>query len=329
MQLAGERARRILVGLWKGYTVNKRRIGSLDVSVVGLGCNNFGWRLNAAATERVVHAALDAGIDFFDTADIYGTGQSEEYLGRALGKKRSQVVLATKFGMKMDENRKGAKPEYVRQALDDSLRRLGTDTIDLYQLHQPDPEVPITDTLAVLDEAVQAGKVREIGCSNFSAEQLREAEAATRPGAARFVSVQNEYSLFHREPERGVLAECERQGIAFIPFFPLASGLLTGKYRKGQPPPKGTRIKPGQGRFAALLADESLDRVERLIAFAESRNRTLLELAFAWLLSRPVVASVIAGATFPEQARANAAAAGWQLTAEDLAEIDRIVPAEG
>lgn len=307
--------------------MDKRKIGSLDVSVVGLGCNNFGWRLNAAATERVVHGALDAGINFFDTADIYGTGQSEEYLGRALGRKRSQIVLATKFGMKMDDQRKGAKPEYVRRALDDSLRRLGTDVIDLYQLHQPDPDVPIADTLAVLDQAVKAGKVREIGCSNFSVDQLREAEAAVKSGAARFVSVQNEYSLFHREPESGVLAECERQGLAFIPFFPLASGLLTGKYRKGQPLPKGTRIKPGQGRFAEFLSDESLDRVERLIAFAESRGKTLLELAFGWLLAHPVVASVIAGATSAAQARSNAEAAGWQLTADDLAEIDRIVPA--
>lgn len=307
--------------------MDRRKIGSLDVSVVGLGCNNFGWRLNASATERVVHGALDAGINFFDTADIYGTGQSEEYLGRALGRKRSQIVLATKFGMKMDEQRKGAKPDYVRRALDDSLRRLGTDVIDLYQLHQPDPDVPIADTLAVLDEAVKSGKVREIGCSNFSVDQLREAEAAVKSGAARFVSVQNEYSLFHREPERGVLAECERLGLAFIPFFPLASGLLTGKYRKGQPLPKGTRIKPGQGRFAEFLSDESLDRVERLIAFAESRGKTLLELAFGWLLAHPVVASVIAGATSAAQARSNAEAAGWQLTAEDLAEIDRIVPA--
>jgi aryl-alcohol dehydrogenase-like predicted oxidoreductase len=307
--------------------VDKRKIGSLDVSVVGLGCNNFGWRLNAGATERVVHAALEAGINFFDTADIYGTGQSEEYLGRALGRKRSQIVLATKFGMKMDEKRTGAKPDYVRRALDDSLRRLGTDVIDLYQLHQPDPDVPIEDTLAVLDEAVKAGKVREIGCSNFSAEQLREAESAAPSGAARFVSVQNEYSLFHREPEPEVLAECERQGLAFIPFFPLASGLLTGKYRKGQPLPKNTRIKPGQGRFADFLSDESLDRVERLIAFAESRGHTLLELAFAWLLAHPVVVSVIAGATSPQQVKSNAGAAGWQLTAEDLTEIDRIVPA--
>jgi aryl-alcohol dehydrogenase-like predicted oxidoreductase len=307
--------------------VERRKIGSLDVSVVGLGCNNFGWRLNAAATERVVHGALDAGINFFDTADIYGTGQSEEYLGRALGRKRSQIVLATKFGMKMDEQRKGAKPDYARRALDDSLSRLGTDVIDLYQLHQPDPDVPIADTLAVLDEAVKAGKVREIGCSNFSPDQLREAESAVRSGAARFVSVQNEYSLFHREPEQGVLAECERQGLAFIPYFPLASGLLTGKYRKGKPLLQGTRIKPGQGRFAELLSDESLDRVEKLIAFAESQGHTLLELAFGWLLAHPVVASVIAGATSAEQARSNARAAGWQLTAEDLAEVDRIVPA--
>ncbi|HEX3129679.1 MAG TPA: aldo/keto reductase [Thermoanaerobaculia bacterium] len=307
--------------------MERRKIGSLDVSVVGLGCNNFGWRLNAAATERVVHGALDAGINFFDTADIYGTGQSEEYLGRALGRKRSQIVLATKFGMKMDEQRKGAKPDYARRALDDSLSRLGTDVIDLYQLHQPDPDVPIADTLAVLDEAVKAGKVREIGCSNFSPDQLREAESAVRSGAARFVSVQNEYSLFHREPEQGVLAECERQGLAFIPYFPLASGLLTGKYRKGKPLLQGTRIKPGQGRFAELLSDESLDRVEKLIAFAESQGHTLLELAFGWLLAHPVVASVIAGATSAEQARSNARAAGWQLTAEDLAEVDRIVPA--
>ncbi len=305
-----------------------RKIESLDVSVVGLGCNNFGWRLNASATERVVHDALEAGINFFDTADIYGTGQSEEYLGRALGKKRSQVILATKFGMKMDEQRQGAKPAYVRKALEDSLRRLGTSTIDLYQLHQPDPDVPIADTLGVLDDAVKAGKVRFIGCSNFSPEQLREAEAAVPKGAARFVSVQNEYSLFQREPERGVLDECEKLSLGFIPFFPLASGLLTGKYRKGQPVPIGTRISPG-GRYAEMLSDESLDRVEKLIAFAESRGHTLLELAISWLLARPIVVSVIAGATSGKQAKANAAAAGWQLTEEDLAEIDKIVPAAG
>jgi aryl-alcohol dehydrogenase-like predicted oxidoreductase len=249
-----------------------RRIGSLEVSVVGLGCNNFGGRLDAAATAAVARAALDAGINFFDTADIYGGTRSEEYLGQALRGRREEVVLATKFGMKVDEQRRGAKPDYVRQALEDSLRRLKTDRIDLYQLHQPDPAVPIADTLAALDMAVRAGKVREIGCSNFSAAQLREAEAAVRAGAARFVSVQNEYSLLQREPEREVLAECERLGIAFIPYFPLASGLLTGKYRRGRPAPAGARIQAG-GRFDDLLSERSLALVEELIGFAEAAAR--------------------------------------------------------
>ncbi|HSA80340.1 MAG TPA: aldo/keto reductase, partial [Geminicoccaceae bacterium] len=197
-----------------------RRIGSLEVSVVGLGCNNFGGRLDAAQTAQVVDAALDAGINLLDTADIYGATRSEEYLGQALQGRREEVVLATKFGMKVDERRRGARPDYVRRALEDSLRRLKTDRIDLYQLHEPDPTVPIAETLAALDEAVQAGKVREIGCSNFSAAQLREAQAAVRAGAARFVSVQNEYSLLQRAPEAEVLPECERLNLAFIPYFP-------------------------------------------------------------------------------------------------------------
>jgi aryl-alcohol dehydrogenase-like predicted oxidoreductase len=266
--------------------MEKRRIGSLQVSVVGLGCNNFGWRLDADATANVVHAALDAGVNFFDTADIYGGTRSEEYLGRALRGRREQVVVATKFGMKVDEKRHGAKPAYVRQAAEDSLRRLATDYIDLYQLHQPDPETPIADTLAVLDELVKAGNVREIGCSNFSAQQIREAEAAVRSGAARFISVQNEYSLFHREPEREVLAECERRGLAFLPYFPLANGLLTGKYRAGHPVPQGTRIS-GTERFGKLLNEANLQIVEALARFAESRGHTLLQLAFSWLLGRP------------------------------------------
>lgn len=302
-----------------------RRIGALEVPVVGLGCNNFGGRLDAAATARVVDAALASGITFLDTADIYGGTLSEEYLGQALGGRREDVVLATKFGMKVDEQRKGARPDYVRQALEDSLRRLRTDRIDLYQLHQPDPAVPIADTLAALGEAVRAGKVREIGCSNFSAAQLREAQAAVRDGAARFVSVQNEYSLLQREPEREVLAECERQNLAFVPYFPLASGLLTGKYRRGRAAPAGARIQQ-DGRFADLLAERNLEVVEKLIAFAEARGRTLLELAISWLLARPAVASVIAGATAPEQVAANAKAATWRLTSSDLAEIDAIVP---
>jgi len=316
----------VLAILGREAAVERRRIGSLAVTVVGLGCNNFGTRLDAGGTAAVVHAALDAGIDFFDTADIYGKGKSEEFLGRALGSRRAEVVLATKFGMEMDERRKGAAPKYVHQALEDSLRRLGTDRVDLYQLHRPDPEVPIAETLDALDELVRAGKVREIGCSQFTVEQLREAERAAGERRARFVSVQNQYSLLHREPERGVLAECERAGLAFIPFFPLANGLLTGKYRQGRPVPEGTRLASGR-RSTELLTEENLATVERLIEYAESRGRTLLELAFAWLLARPVVASVIAGATSPAQVQANASAGAWQLTPQEIAEIDAIVPA--
>jgi aryl-alcohol dehydrogenase-like predicted oxidoreductase len=303
--------------------MDTRRIGSLEVSVVGLGCNNFGRRLDSGATSAVVDAALDEDINFFDTADIYGGTKSEEFLGRALGRRRDEVVLATKFGAQLDEQRKGASPEYVGQAVEDSLRRLRTDRIDLYQLHRPDPEVPIEDTLGALDELVRAGKVREIGCSNFSAEQLRAAEGAARDGGARFVSVQNEYSVLHREPERAVLPECERLGIAFIPYFPLVSGLLTGKYRQGQPAPEGSRLQYRRGD--SLLTDSNLAIVEELIEFSESRGHTILELAFSWLLTRPAVVSVISGATSSEQARSNASAAGWRLTDEELAEIDSIV----
>ena len=304
--------------------MEKRNIGSLQVSVAGLGCNNFGWRLDAEATAQVVHAALDAGITFFDTADIYGGTKSEEYLGQALRGRREQVVIATKFGMKVDEQRQGAKPAYVRRAAEDSLRRLGTDYLDLYQLHQPDSETPIAETLAVLDELVKAGKVRELGCSNFSAQQVREAEAAVRAGAARFVSVQNEYSLLQREPEREVLPECRRLGLAFLPYFPLANGLLTGKYRAGRPAPQDTRIST-QERFGKLLNERNLQAVEALLQFAESRGHTLLELAFCWLLARPMVASVIAGATSAQQVRSNAQSVGWKLTPADLAEVDRIL----
>ena len=307
--------------------MERRRIGSLQVSVVGIGCNNFGARIDYAATERVVHAAIDAGVNFFDTADIYGKTRSEELLGRALGTRRKEVVVATKFGMAVDEQRKGARPEYVRHAVEDSLRRLGTDHIDLYQLHQPDAAVPIADTLGALDELVKAGKVREIGCSNFDVAQLRDAERAVRPGAARFVSVQNEYSLFHREPERGVLAECARQGLAFLPYYPLAAGLLTGKYRKGQPAPPGTRLH--DGRYAEWLSDRNLDAAERLAAFAGSRGHTLLDLAIAWLLTKPVVASVIAGATKPEQVLANVNAGRWRMSADEVRELDELLQGIG
>ncbi|MES1258572.1 MAG: aldo/keto reductase, partial [Acidobacteriota bacterium] len=200
-----------------------RRIGSLKVSVAGLGCNNFGWRIDKAATKEVVAAALDAGIDFFDTADIYATGKSEEFLGDALGSRRSEIVLATKFGMSMGEGKSGGSRAYVQQACEASLRRLKTDHIDLYQLHTPDASTPLGETLDALNSLVKAGKVREIGCSNFKVDQLQSA-AVVKPGAAKFVSVQNNYSLLHREPEDGVLQECKRQGLSFIPFFPLANG---------------------------------------------------------------------------------------------------------
>jgi aryl-alcohol dehydrogenase-like predicted oxidoreductase len=302
--------------------MQRRRIGALEVSAVGMGCNNFGWRIDADETAAVVNAALDAGIDFFDTADLYGAGRSEEFLGRALGARRTEVIIATKFGHHGNEHLRGGHPDTVRQAAEDSLRRLGTDYIDLYQMHRPDPDVPIADTLGALDELVRAGKVREIGSSNFSAEQIRAADAAAR--GARFVSVQNEYSLLQREPEAAVLPECERLGLAFLPFFPLASGLLTGKYRKGQPVPEGARLSDPRWE-ERMRTDERLGQVEALIAFAEARGHTVLELAFAWLLARAAVASVIAGATKPAQVHANAAAAGWALSDADLAEIDRVL----
>ena len=303
--------------------MEKRKIGSLEVSVVGLGCNNFGWRIDAAATAQVIDAALESGVNFFDTADIYGGGKSEEFLGKALRNRRKQIVLATKFGLPMDEQRKGAKPAYIRQAVEDSLSRLGTDFIDLYQLHTPDASTPIADTLEALDGLVKAGKVREVGCSNFSADQLREAGGAVRQGAARFVSVQNQYSLIHREPETGVLEECIRAGISFIPYFPLANGLLTGKYRYGQPHPAGSRGKDGFG--PKIFTDENLAKSDALGKFAASRGHTLLELAMSWLAAQPAVGSVIAGAKTPEQVRANAFAAGWTLTPSDLSGINAIL----
>ena len=297
-----------------------RKIGSLEVSLVGIGCNNFGWRIDAAATQKVVDAALDVGINFFDTADMYGSGQSEEFLGQALKGRRSRAIIATKFGLKMGDGMEGARPAYIRQALDASLRRLGVETIDLYQIHRPDDKTPIADTMEALNDAVKAGKVREIGCSNFSAQQLQAARATHGP--AYFASVQNEYSIFQREPEEEVLPECARTGTKFLPYFPLANGLLTGKYRKGAPLPEGSRAKDDFG--PKVFTEENLARVEALIEFAESREHTLLELAFSWLAARPEVASVIAGAKTPEQVRANANAASWKLTEADQALVRAI-----
>ena len=289
-----------------------RKVGSLQVSVVGLGCNNFGWRIDAEASAKVIDTAIESGVTFFDTADRYGKGQSEDFLGRALGKRRDQIILATKFGMEMEKGQQGASPKYVLEAVDASLRRLRTDRIDLYQLHQPDPKTPITDTLGALDELVRAGKVCEIGCSNFSVAQIREAADV------------GEFSLFHREPEtNGVLPECERRRLAFLPYFPLASGLLTGKYREGKKLPEGSRAADGWG--PKVFTEQNLAIVELLIEFAQSKDHTILELAFSWLLSHQPVASVIAGASKPEQVRANAKAADWQLAADDLAQIDAIM----
>ncbi len=288
-----------------------RPLGPFTVSVVGLGCNNFGRRVDAAGTEAVVGTALDAGINFLDTADGYGDGESETFLGRALGNRRDEVIIATKFGY-----RDGGAPETVKRAVEGSLMRLGMDRIDLYYLHKPDPSVPIDETLGALDELVREGVVREIACSNFSPEQLREAEAAA--SGARFIALQNEYSLLHRAPEEGTLEACLDLGLGFVPYFPLASGLLTGKYRRGQQVPAGTRLADRE------IEEAKLDTVERLIGFAEARGHTVLELAFSWLLMKPGVTSVIAGATRPEQVHANAAAAGWTLSGEELAEVERI-----
>ena len=294
-----------------------RSIGSLSVSEIGLGCNNFGMRLDAAETAVVVHKALDVGITFFDTAESYGP--SQEYLGKALGPRRKDVFVATKFGNRGT----GAGKANILRAVEDSLRALKTDYIDLYQQHRPDPATPVEQTLETLELLKRQGKVREVGCSNFDVgllEQAREAREA-RKGFG-FVSVQNEYSLLHREPETdGVLAECEKQKIALLPYFPLANGMLTGKYRKGKEKPAGTRISEME-YFKDSWSPERLELVERLIAFAEGHGHTILELAFAFLLAHPTVRSVIAGATSAEQVAANAKAGSWVLGSDDLAALE-------
>ena len=312
--------------------MDTRKIGSLDASVVGLGCNNFGRRLDEAATRSVIDGALGAGVTFLDTADVYGDGLSETFLGSALQGRRDEFVLATKFGMVAAAGTGitgGARPEYVRAALEASLRRLRTDHIDLYQLHRPDAAVPIADTLGALAQAVEDGLVREIGCSNFSEAQLDEAEAASaQHGWPRFVSVQNEYSMLHREPEAEVLPACERLGVAFLPFFPLFSGILTGKYRKGQPMPQGTRVT-GTQRWEQHLTPELYDLIEELVAFSAERGKELVDLPFAWLLAHGSVASVIAGATSAAQVARNARTAAWRLSPEERAAVDALLTAHG
>jgi aryl-alcohol dehydrogenase-like predicted oxidoreductase len=306
--------------------MDTRTIGSLTVSVIGLGCNNFGMRVGAKETDAVVGAALDAGITLFDTADIYGGTKSEEYLGRALGSRRDEIVLATKFGVPYEGHAGGAAPAYVRTALEDSLRRLGTDHIDLYQLHLPDKKTPIADTLGALAELVHQGKVREIGCSNFDPALLEEARSAVVDGAPGFTSVQNQYNVLHREPEDGVLEFCDRTQTAFLPFFPLASGLLSGKYRAGEDAPEGTRLASWGERGKDQMTEERMAAVAALDELARQEGHTVLDLAFAWLLSRPSVASVIAGATRAEQVTANVAAGQWTLDPEILVRVDAIAP---
>ena len=284
----------------------------LRVSRVGLGCNNFAGRIGFAATRSVVDAALEVGITFFDTAEVYGlNGGSERFLGEILDGRRDRVVLATKFGWAQD--RGFGDGSRIRRAIDSSLERLRTNHVDLYYLHKPDPETPIAETLGALDELVSTGKVRAIGCSNFSAVELAEADSVAREqGTVRFTVLQNHYSLLERRDDEGVLPLCRELGVGYVPYFPLASGLLTGKYRRGEPAPEGTRLAGREiedGRFA---------RVEALARFAEERGHTMLDLAISALASTPGISSVIAGATKPEQVRANAEAGSWHLESDEL-----------
>jgi aryl-alcohol dehydrogenase-like predicted oxidoreductase len=305
-----------------------RRLGRSDVevSVVGLGCNQFGRKLDLEGTRAVIDAALDAGITFLDTADVYGgAGRSEELIGEVLRGRRDQVVLGTKFGMDMQGGSEThGSASYVRQAVEGSLRRLQTDVIDVYWYHRPDPATPIEETLGALDELVRAGTVRAIGCSNFDAAQIEEADRIARDnGLSRFEAVQNEYSLLRREIEAEVMPVCERLGVSVVPYFPLARGLLTGKYRRGQPAPDDSRLA---GR-ESVASDDEFDVIERLERFAAERGLSLVDVAIAALAARPAVASVICGATRPEQVMANAAAVRWKPTPADLAELDAIAPA--
>ncbi|WP_208862942.1 aldo/keto reductase [Micromonospora chersina] len=311
-----------------------RRLGDsgLVVSVVGIGCNNFGRKLDLDGTRAVVDAALDAGINFFDTADIYGEpqGGSEELLGQALKGRRDDVVVATKFGMDMhglngpDHGARGAR-RYIARAVEASLRRLDTDHIDLYQMHEPDPGTPIDETLAALDDLVTAGKVRYLGNSNFAGWQIADADwVASSNGRTRFISAQNHYSLLERSVEAEVIPACERFGLGMLPFFPLANGLLTGKYQRNEAPPAGSRLSGG-GRYAERLAAADWDTIEAISEFAAERGLSMLQVAIGGLAARPAVTSVIAGATTPEQVRANAEAGTWQPTDEDLDALDAIL----
>ena len=307
-----------------------RRLGDsgLKVSEIGLGCNNFGMRIDQEGTNAVIAAAIEHGVTFMDTADVYGgQGKSEEMMGVALKGRRHEVILATKFASPMGKgpDKQGGSRRYVMEAVDASLKRLQTDYIDLYQMHRPDPDTPIEETLSALDDLVTQGKIRYIGNSNFTGWMIADADwTARNEHLSRFVSAQNNYSLLERRVEHEVTPACDRFGLGMLPFFPLASGLLTGKYARGEAPPEGTRLANFGPRAAAALNDNNFDKLDRLTAWAQERGHTLLELAFAWLLGHKVVSSVIAGATRPEQVLANAATAGWKLTPEEVAEVTKL-----
>jgi aryl-alcohol dehydrogenase-like predicted oxidoreductase len=312
------------------FLVKQRNLGKsgLLVSLVGLGCNNFGGRIDLEASRKVVHKALDLGITLFDTADVYGNrGGSEECLGQILDDRRKDIVLATKFAMPMDdaETLKGASRRYIMRAVEASLRRLRTDWIDLYQQHRPDPLTPIEETLRALDDLVRQGKVRYIGCSNLPAWQVVEAQWTSRsPGINAFISCQDEYSLLVRDIEKDLIPTMQAYGLGLLPFFPLASGLLTGKYKRNKAMLEGTRLANTQRLADRYMTEVNWQIVERLEEFCAKRGRTMLELAFSWLAARPTVSSIIAGATKPEQVEQNVKAADWQLTPEEIAEIDRL-----
>lgn len=303
-------------------TIPSANGGSLKVSAIGVGTNAFGSRADETASAAIIDRALDAGINFFDTANSYGNGTSERLIGRTLGPRRKDAVIATKFGI-----RQGGKRETVFAAAEKSLSDLGTDYIDLYQFHFPDPETPIGETLEALDRLVKDGKVRAIGCSNFSGPQLEEAlQVSKENGFAAFVTAQNPYSLMQRDIEAGILPVCREHGVRILPYYPIFRGLLTGKYKRGEPAPAGSRLAGG-GRGAETLKDEAVfDKIEALSAFAAERGHGLLELALAWLASREVIASVISGVSKPEQVADNAKGADWELTPADFAAIDAIVP---
>ena len=300
----------------------------LQVSVVGLGTNNFGFRMDESSSIRVAKFAIDQGINFLDTANMYGRGLSEERIGKALKDVRKDVILATKFGMAMGEgpNSLGGSRHHIMQQVEDSLRLLQTDYIDLYQIHRPDPNTPIEETIRALDDLVHQGKVRYIGCSNFSAWQTCEAVWTSKSlSMASFVTVQPEYNMLNRSIESELLPFCDKYNIGILPFYPLASGFLTGKYVQGKDAPDGTRLAGNERARENTLTDKNFRILSGLSKFADKHGRPMVELAIAWLLARPSVSSVIAGATKEEQIVANVKACDWQLSADDMDEIDRIL----